>query len=87
MIEVKNISKTFDGRKVVEDISFQFLQGKTNLIIGESGCGKTTVLKLMVGLHKIDSGNVFYEGEDFPKLNHPSDHLKQILFHLDLRQN
>lgn len=54
---------------MVEDISFQFLQGKTNLIIGESGCGKTTVLKLMVGLHKIDSGNVFYEGEDFPKLN------------------
>ncbi len=52
----------------MQDVSFQFYQGKTNLIIGESGCGKTTILKLMVGLHSIDSGSVFYEGEDFPRL-------------------
>ncbi len=69
MIEIKNINKSFGDRQVVNDVSFQFHQGKTNLIIGESGCGKTTILKLMVGLHQIDSGSVFYEGEDFPKLN------------------
>lgn len=54
---------------MVQDVSFKFYQGKTNLIIGESGCGKTTILKLMVGLHPIDSGSVLYEGEDFPKLS------------------
>jgi phospholipid/cholesterol/gamma-HCH transport system ATP-binding protein len=69
LIEIKNINKSFGDRQVVNDVSFQFHQGKTNLIIGESGCGKTTILKLMVGLHQIDSGSVFYEGEDFPKLN------------------
>ncbi|MBS1651840.1 MAG: ATP-binding cassette domain-containing protein [Bacteroidetes bacterium] len=69
MIEIKNITKTFDGRKVVKDVSFKFEQGKTNLIIGESGCGKTTILKLMVGLHQIDSGSVFFNNKDFPKLS------------------
>jgi phospholipid/cholesterol/gamma-HCH transport system ATP-binding protein len=53
---------------VVKDVSFTFYPGKTNLIIGESGCGKTTILKLMVGLHKIDSGEILYNGQDFPTL-------------------
>ena len=69
MIEVKNINKTFGDRKVVEDVSFTFVPSKTNLIIGESGCGKTTILKLMVGLHQPDSGDVIYNGKNFPKLN------------------
>ena len=69
MIEIVNINKTFGDRHVVQDVSFQFHQGKTNLIIGESGCGKTTILKLMVGLHSVDSGSVIYEGQDFPKLD------------------
>src|SRR5215212_4250368 len=68
MIEIKNINKSFDGRQVVKDVSFSFLPSKTNLIIGESGCGKTTILKLMVGLHHVDSGHVIYDGEDFPSL-------------------
>lgn len=68
MIEIKNINKSFGDRQVVKDVSFQFHQGKTNLIIGESGCGKTTILKLMVGLHKLDSGEILYDGKDFPKL-------------------
>jgi phospholipid/cholesterol/gamma-HCH transport system ATP-binding protein len=54
---------------VVKNVSFTFLQGKTNLIIGESGCGKTTILKLMVGLHEVDSGDVLFDGENFPKLD------------------
>ena len=69
MIEVKNITKKFDGRTVIEDINFVFEKGKTNLIIGESGCGKTTLLKVMVGLHKPDSGAVLYEGKDFIQMN------------------
>lgn len=68
MIEIKNINKSFGDRHVVKDVSFLFEKGKTNLIIGESGCGKTTILKLMVGLHQVDSGDVLFDGENFPKL-------------------
>jgi len=70
LIEIKKINKTFGDRHVVNDVSFTFLPGKTNLIIGESGCGKTTILKLMVGLHSIDSGEILYDGLDFPQLGH-----------------
>lgn len=69
MIEIKNINKSFGERHIVKDVSFNFIQGKTNLIIGESGCGKTTILKLMVGLHKPDSGEILYNGENFPTLD------------------
>jgi phospholipid/cholesterol/gamma-HCH transport system ATP-binding protein len=69
VIEIKNISKTFGDRLVVDDVSFIFEKGKTNLIIGESGSGKTTIMKLMVGLHEIDNGEVLYDGQNFPKLN------------------
>ena len=69
MIEIKNINKTFGDRQIVKDVSFKFFPSKTNLVIGESGCGKTTILKLMVGLHQLDSGSVLFDGLDFPKLN------------------
>lgn len=69
MIEIKHISKTFGDRQVVKDVSFSFYKGKTNLIIGESGCGKTTIIKLMVGLHEPDDGDVLYDGKNFPKLD------------------
>lgn len=68
MIEIKNISKSFDDRLVVDHVSFTFERGKTNLIIGESGSGKTTILKLMVGLHALDSGDVLFDGQNFPVL-------------------
>ncbi len=68
MIEIKNLNKTFGDRHVVKDVSFNFHPGKTNLIIGESGCGKTTILKLMVGLHQLDGGQILYDGRDFPVL-------------------
>lgn len=67
MIEIKNINKSFGERQVVKDVSFSFYPSKTNLIIGESGCGKTTILKLMVGLHAVDSGEILYNGVDFLK--------------------
>lgn len=69
MIEIKNIHKSFGSHKVINDVSFVFEQGKTNLIIGESGSGKTTILKLMVGLHEVDSGQILYNGENFPTLD------------------
>lgn len=69
MIEIKNINKTFGDRHVVKDVSFTFLPGKTNLIIGESGCGKSTILKMMVGLHEVDSGQILYNGQNFPALD------------------
>ena len=68
MIEIKNISKSFGNNTVIDDVSFVFEQGKTNLIIGESGSGKTTIMKLMVGLHEVDSGEILYDGLNFPTL-------------------
>jgi phospholipid/cholesterol/gamma-HCH transport system ATP-binding protein len=69
LIEIKHINKSFGDRHIVKDVSFSFQRGKTNLIIGESGCGKTTLLKLMVGLHQVDSGQVLYDGSNFPALD------------------
>jgi phospholipid/cholesterol/gamma-HCH transport system ATP-binding protein len=68
LIEIKNISKSFGDRKIINDVSFTFYPGKTNLMIGESGCGKTTILKLMVGLHDVDEGQILYSGRNFPAL-------------------
>jgi phospholipid/cholesterol/gamma-HCH transport system ATP-binding protein len=65
VIEIKNINKSFGDRKVVNDVSFVFETGKTNIVIGESGSGKTTILKVMVGLHAPDSGVVEYDGRPF----------------------
>jgi len=69
MIELKNINKSFNGRHVTIDFSCKFEQGKTNLIIGESGSGKTVLLKCIVGLTNVDSGEILYDGRDFLKLN------------------
>lgn len=68
MIEIKDISKSFGERLVVDKVSFTFEQGKTNLIIGESGSGKTVMVKLMVGLLDIDGGEILYDGKNFPSL-------------------
>lgn len=69
MIVAKNIVKSFGEQKVLKDISITFDTGKTNLIIGRSGSGKTVLLKILVGLLKPDSGKVLYDGEDFHGLN------------------
>ena len=55
MIRAEHIFKSFDGRTVLDDISVEFETGKTNLIIGQSGSGKTVLLKCLVGLHAVDS--------------------------------
>lgn len=68
MIEVKNINKSFDGNQVLKDISFLFEKGKTNLIIGQSGSGKTVLLKSIVGLHDIDDGEIFFGDAEFTRM-------------------
>lgn len=65
MIEVKNITKSFGETQVLEDISILFEQGKTNLIIGQSGSGKTVLMKCMVGLHEVDGGQIIYDDRIF----------------------
>ncbi|MBC7865795.1 MAG: ATP-binding cassette domain-containing protein [Bacteroidia bacterium] len=65
MIEIKNINKTFGDRQIIFDVSFTFLPGKCNLVIGESGSGKTTIMKMMVGLVTPETGEILYDGADF----------------------
>jgi phospholipid/cholesterol/gamma-HCH transport system ATP-binding protein len=68
MIRVSNLNKSFYGVSVLRDINVTFETGKTNLIIGRSGSGKTVLLKSIVGLHNIDSGEIWYEDTLFNKL-------------------
>lgn len=65
MIEIKNISKSFNGATVLDDISGTFQQSKNNLIIGASGTGKSVLLKCIVGLIPPDNGTVYYNERDF----------------------
>ncbi|MGM0376254.1 MAG: ABC transporter ATP-binding protein [Bacteroidota bacterium] len=69
MIEVKNVYKIFDGNAVLKDVSATFDPGKTNLIIGQSGSGKTVLLKSIVGLHHVDRGEIDYDGRSFSAMN------------------
>ncbi len=68
MIEVKNIFKKFDNTDVLKDISVKFNQGKTNLVIGKSGSGKTVLIKCIVGLYDIDSGKIIFDDKNFGRM-------------------
>ena len=72
MIEVNNINKTFGENHVLHDISTSFEKGKVNLVIGQSGSGKTVLAKCIVGLHEPDTGSVSYDGRNFIDLNRKS---------------
>ena len=69
MITIKNLNKTFAGLVVLNDISTEFENGKTNLIIGQSGSGKTVLLKCILGLFGIDSGEIFFDNKSFQEMN------------------
>ena len=69
MIEIKNISKSFKDKQVLFDISGKFEKGRTNLIIGASGTGKSVLLKCLVGLLEPDVGSVLFDGRDFSSAN------------------
>ncbi|MCF8235356.1 MAG: ATP-binding cassette domain-containing protein [Bacteroidales bacterium] len=64
MIEAIDISKSFGDNHVLKDISITFEKGKTNLIIGQSGSGKTVLMKCLVGLFDVDAGKVEYDGRN-----------------------
>ncbi len=69
MIEVIHVNKTFGDNQVLNDVSTTFEKGKVNLIIGQSGQGKSVLAKCIVGLHEVDSGEILYSGRDFTKLD------------------
>jgi phospholipid/cholesterol/gamma-HCH transport system ATP-binding protein len=64
LIEVKNIDKSFGEVQILHDINFTFQEGKTNIIIGQSGSGKSVLAKCIVGLHKPENGQILYNGRD-----------------------
>ena len=68
MIEVKNLTKSFDDKTILHDVSAKFYSGKTNLIIGQSGSGKTVLMKSIVGLVRPEEGEILYDGRDFLKM-------------------
>ena len=72
MIEVKNVNKTFADHHVLKDINTSFEQGKVNLIIGQSGSGKSVLTKCIIGLHEPDTGKVFFDGRDFTEMDRSS---------------
>ena len=65
MIEIKNLYKSFEDKEVLHDINAEFENGKTNLIIGQSGSGKTVLMKNIVGLLDPTKGEILYDGRDF----------------------
>jgi len=69
MIEVKNLCKSFENKDVLCDISTVFEKGKTNLIIGRSGSGKTVLLKNLIGLITPDSGQILYDGRNITTMS------------------
>lgn len=69
MITLNHVTKSFEGREVLSDINAVFEKGKTNLIIGQSGSGKTVLLKSIVGLHDIDEGEIFFNDALFNRLD------------------
>jgi phospholipid/cholesterol/gamma-HCH transport system ATP-binding protein len=69
MIECKNINKSFNNKQILTNISAKFEQGKTNLIIGASGTGKSVLLKTLVGLVHPDNGSILYDDRDFTQAN------------------
>ncbi len=68
MITIDNVCKSFDGVMVLDHISTAFADGQVNMIIGQSGSGKTVLMKSVIGLHTIDSGRIEYDGRNMPDM-------------------
>jgi phospholipid/cholesterol/gamma-HCH transport system ATP-binding protein len=69
MIEARNVDKFFGEHHVLKNISCSFEKGKSNLIIGQSGSGKTVLMKCLVGLHEVDGGRILYNDRNFSRMN------------------
>ena len=76
MIEIKNLSKSFSGKEILKNLSFSFEKGKTNLVIGKSGSGKTVLLKCLLGLYKPSQGEILFDSQDILSLSNKN--LKKI---------
>ncbi len=68
MITVKNVDKTFGDNHVLKNVSAIFEEGRTNMIIGASGSGKTVLMKSIIGLHRIEHGRIEYDGRNLPDM-------------------
>ena len=79
ILQANNITKIYNSRKILDDISFPVYKGELLSIIGPSGCGKTTLLRILIGLETMDDGNIVLEGNDISKL-HPSKRKMGIVF-------
>ncbi len=69
MIEARNINKSFGEKHILKDVSVKFQPGQTNLVIGQSGSGKTVLIKCLVGLHNVDSGEILYDERVFSEMS------------------
>jgi phospholipid/cholesterol/gamma-HCH transport system ATP-binding protein len=69
MIEFRNVHKSFDDEAVLKDVSFTIKRGETKIILGESGSGKSTILKLILGLIRPDSGQIFVDGREITEMS------------------
>jgi phospholipid/cholesterol/gamma-HCH transport system ATP-binding protein len=69
MIEAKEVNKSFGDHHVLKNIDCSFEKGKTNLIIGQSGSGKTVLMKCLVGLYEVDKGKIIYDNRNFSEMN------------------
>jgi len=76
MIEAKNVYKKFGDHLVLDNVSVKFEKGKTNLIIGQSGSGKTVLMKCLIGLYEVDGGKIYFDGRNFSKMS--MDEMKHI---------
>lgn len=76
MIEVRNLTKSFDGKTILHDVSAKFETGKTNLIIGQSVSGKTVLVKSIIGLIHPEEGEILYDGRDIMKMD--SSQIKEL---------
>ncbi len=80
MIEAKNVSKSFGEHLVLDNVSVKFDKGKTNLIIGQSGSGKTVLMKCLIGLYEVDLGKIYFDGRNFSKMSmNEMKHIRQEL--------
>ena len=80
MIEVRNINKSFGDLHVLHDINTTFEKGVVNIIIGQSGSGKSVLAKCIVGLHQPDTGGIFYDGANFTEM----DRKEKVLIRKDI---
>jgi phospholipid/cholesterol/gamma-HCH transport system ATP-binding protein len=69
VIKAENISKSFGDNHVLKNVSVVFNKGKTNLIIGQSGSGKTVLMKCLVGLHEVDQGDILFDDRNFSEMS------------------